>query len=57
MLVNGIWGAVMLPKCYLPVQEANLSAVVARAHGKVNPVGALLTLLDKEFIEILMDLF
>ena len=57
LLVNGIWGAVMLPKCYLPVQEANLSAVVARAHGKMNPVAPVFVLFDKELVEILMDLF
>ena len=57
LLVNGIWGAVMLPKCYLPVQEANLSAVVARAHGKMNPVAPVLVLLNEKFVEILLTFF
>ena len=37
-------------KIVLSIQETNLSAVVTRAHSKMNPIAIILVLFDKELI-------
>ena len=54
-LCTPLWRTVLV--LILCAQEHNLPAITTWSYGKVNPVASVLVLFDKEFIEILLNLF